>query len=85
VTEPRGSDGTVIVIDDPGRRARVVPQTASGAVAAGRAGAPIVLLALATVPAPTLAEVRRLDPAALVILGGLRSVPSGAVGILDTP
>jgi putative cell wall-binding protein len=61
------------------------PDALAGAVAAARASAPILLMALATVPQATFTEVRRLDPQELVVLGGPVTVPSGAVAILATP
>ena len=61
------------------------PDALSGAVAAGLAGVPMILTNPDAVPAETLAEVRRLSPAAITVLGGLVSVSDGVARLLDTP
>ncbi|MGZ6272276.1 MAG: cell wall-binding repeat-containing protein, partial [Candidatus Limnocylindrales bacterium] len=61
------------------------PDALAGAVAAALDGAPILLVGGATVPAATLAELRRLDPTQLVVLGSTSAVSSGVVTLLDTP
>ena len=50
------------------------PDALAGAAAAGALGAPLLLVTGTTVPSPTAAELARLRPARIVILGG-----SGAV------
>jgi putative cell wall-binding protein len=54
---------------------------AAGAVAAGR-GAPLLLVRAAAVPDPTLAELRRLDPDRVVIVGSTGSIGNGVAATL---
>ncbi|MFI5262273.1 MAG: cell wall-binding repeat-containing protein, partial [Candidatus Limnocylindrales bacterium] len=61
------------------------PDALAGAVAAGLAGAPVLLTSSDTVPAATLDEVRRLAPTSLVVLGSTGSVSNGVVRLIDTP
>jgi len=61
------------------------PDALAGAVAAGMAGAPVLLTGRDTVPAATLVEVRRLAPDSLVVLGGVGSISEGVVRSIDTP
>jgi len=46
------------------------PDALAGAAAAGSLGAPLLLVTGTTVPAPTAAELARLKPGRIVILGG---------------
>jgi len=46
------------------------PDALAGSVAAARAGGPLLLVSSTTVPAATAAELRRLAPGRIVVLGG---------------
>ena len=61
------------------------PDALAGAVAAGLAGVPVILTRPDTVPDASLAEVRRLAPAGLVVLGGTGAVSEGVARLIDTP
>ena len=61
------------------------PDALSGAVAAGLAGVPMLLTNPDSVPPETLAELRRLSPTAMTVLGGPASVSEGVARLLDTP
>lgn len=50
------------------------PDAVAAAPAAAAAGAPILLVSRDAVPAPTRAELERLDPATVVILGGAAAI-----------
>lgn len=50
------------------------PDALAGGAAAARDGAPLLLVARDTVPAPVEAELRRLAPSRIVLLGGTASV-----------
>jgi putative cell wall-binding protein len=58
------------------------PDALAGAAAAGSQGAPILLVMTDSVPAATVAELQRLQPGRIVILGGPGAVSDGVVGIL---
>jgi putative cell wall-binding protein/spore germination protein YaaH len=53
------------------------PDALSGGVAAAREGGPMLLVRPGEVPAATAAELRRLKPARIVIIGGTGAVGSG--------
>jgi putative cell wall-binding protein len=50
------------------------PDALSGAAAAGTNGAPVLLIEATTIPAPITAELTRLHPARIVVLGGTGAV-----------
>lgn len=52
------------------------PDALSGASVAGRDGAPILLVTPGSIPASIATELKRLNPAKIVILGGVNSVSS---------
>jgi spore germination protein YaaH/putative cell wall-binding protein len=56
----------------------------SGGVAAGRAGGPILLTAADRLPDATAAELARLDPAEIVILGGPAMISAAVADALAT-
>jgi putative cell wall-binding protein len=58
------------------------PDALAGAAAAGYLGAPILLVTPDSVPAATVAELARLNPGRVVILGGPGAVSDAIVGIL---
>ncbi|HWP63069.1 MAG TPA: glycosyl hydrolase family 18 protein [Candidatus Binatia bacterium] len=53
------------------------PDALAGSVAAARAGGPLLLVTRDTIPAPTAAELARLKPARIVILGSTGVVADG--------
>jgi putative cell wall-binding protein len=53
------------------------PDALAGAVAAGRHGAPLLLVHTNSIPSPTAAELKRLKPGRIVVLGGSSSVSDG--------
>jgi putative cell wall-binding protein/spore germination protein YaaH len=53
------------------------PDALSGGVAAGRDGGPMLLVRPGEIPAATAAELRRLAPARIVIIGGTGAVSAG--------
>jgi hypothetical protein len=59
------------------------PDALAGAAAAGHVGAPLLLVTRDGVPAATAAELARLQPGRIVILGGPGVVGDGIVGTLD--
>jgi putative cell wall-binding protein len=59
------------------------PDSLAGAAAAGHLGAPLLLVSRDVIPAPTAAELARLRPAKIVILGASGVVSDGLVGILS--
>ena len=59
------------------------PDALAGAAAAGYLGAPILLVTPDSVPAPTVAELQRLQPGRIVILGGPGAVSDGVAGTLS--
>ena len=58
------------------------PDALAGGPAAARAGAPILLVAATKIPAPTAAELTRLRPARIVVLGGPGVVSDGVAASL---
>ncbi|WP_440709312.1 cell wall-binding repeat-containing protein [Herbiconiux sp. YIM B11900] len=56
----------------------------SGSAAAGREGAPVLLTLKDALPESIGAELRRLHPAAIVVLGGVNSVSEAVVGALGS-
>src|SRR4029077_18815294 len=54
----------------------------AGAAAAGHAGAPVLLVAPTSIPAPIATELSRLAPAAITVLGGPSVVASSVVTAL---
>jgi putative cell wall-binding protein len=58
------------------------PDALAGAVAAARSGNPLVLVGGREIPASTAAELSRLRPAAIVILGGTGTVSAGVASSL---
>ena len=59
------------------------PDALSGGVAAGRQQGPVLLVSPTSVPAATRAELDRLDPARIVVLGGTSAVSAGVATALD--
>jgi putative cell wall-binding protein/Tol biopolymer transport system component len=59
------------------------PDALSGAPAAGEAGGPVLLVPRDGVPAEVQAEIARLDPARIVILGGTASVGTAVQAALE--
>jgi hypothetical protein len=59
------------------------PDALAGAAAAGALGAPILLVMTDSVPAATVAELQRLQPGKIVILGGTGAVSDNVVGTLS--
>ena len=59
------------------------PDALAGAAAAGTLGAPLLLVTGTTVPAPTAAELARLKPGRIVILGGPGAVSDAVFAALD--
>ncbi len=58
------------------------PDALSGSAAAGKLGGPVLLTAKDSVPASVEAELRRLAPAKIVVLGGPDSVSEAVLGTL---
>ena len=59
------------------------PDALAGGPAAARSGAPILLVTDIAVPSATAAELNRLRPARIVVLGGAGVVSDGVVAALD--
>lgn len=59
------------------------PDALAAASLAEGAGAPVLLVAGGSVPGSVLAEVNRLNPSEIVILGGTAAVPMSAEDVLD--
>ncbi len=59
------------------------PDALSGGAVAGRAGGPILLVNHTSVPAATAAELARLKPAKIVVLGGTGVVSDGVRAAVD--
>ena len=59
------------------------PDALSGGAVAGRAGGPILLVNRTSVPAATAAELARLKPAKIVVLGGTGVVSDGVRAAVD--
>ena len=59
------------------------PDALAGAAAAGHLGGPVLLVG-ATIPAVTAAELDRLRPARIVVLGGTGAVSDAVMGMLGT-
>lgn len=59
------------------------PDALSGGVAAGRQQGPVLLVSPASVPAATRAELDRLDPGRIVVLGGTNAVSPAVASALD--
>ena len=62
---------------------RDFPDALAAAPAAARSGGPLLLVESNSVPAETAAEVDRLDPGRIVIVGGIGAVSDGVAGFLD--
>jgi putative cell wall-binding protein len=60
------------------------PDALVGGAAAARAGAPVLLARPGTLPGPTEAELKRLGPARIVVLGGPSAIGEGVVAKLRT-
>ena len=60
------------------------PDALVGGAAAARAGSPVLLTPPGGLPAPTEAELRRLAPQRIVVLGGTSAVSEGVVARLRT-
>ncbi|GAA2240165.1 glycosyl hydrolase family 8 [Herbiconiux moechotypicola] len=60
----------------------VFPDALSASAAAGAAGAPVLLVTRDTVPAAVDAELRRLAPARIVVLGGTNTISESVVSAL---
>ncbi|WP_084361611.1 cell wall-binding repeat-containing protein [Herbiconiux solani] len=60
------------------------PDALSGSAAAGARGGPVLLVMNDSVPASTAAELKRLKPRSIVLLGGLASVTAGVEATLRT-
>ncbi len=60
------------------------PDALVGGVAAARSGSPVLLTARDSIPAATEAELRRLNPERIVVLGGTKAVSDGVVARLKT-
>ena len=58
------------------------PDALAGGVAAGRQGGPVLLVAPTSLPGATRAELQRLRPARIVVLGGTSAVSDGVLGAL---
>jgi len=58
------------------------PDALAGAAAAGKAGAPVLLLQASTIPAATRTELDRLDPGRIVVLGGASVVGDSVLAAL---
>jgi putative cell wall-binding protein len=59
------------------------PDALAGAAAAGQTGGPVLLVKQDSIPASTAAELARLQPARIVILGGTGVVSDAVVAALD--
>jgi len=59
------------------------PDALAGAAAAGKLGAPILLVQQNSIPASTASELTRLNPGRILILGGLSAVSGGVETTLD--
>jgi hypothetical protein len=59
------------------------PDALAGVAAAGQAGAPILLLGEQAPPALVDAELRRLDPDRIVVLGGSAAIPAASASALE--
>lgn len=62
--------------------ARTFPDALSGGAAAGRAGGPILLVEQNSIPAATTAELARLRPGTIIVLGGTGAVSDGVRAVL---
>ncbi|HET9878408.1 MAG TPA: cell wall-binding repeat-containing protein [Candidatus Limnocylindria bacterium] len=62
---------------------RTFPDALSGGALAGRNGAPLLLVEPHAIPAATTAELRRLTPAKIVVLGGTGAVSAAVATALD--
>jgi putative cell wall-binding protein/DNA-binding beta-propeller fold protein YncE len=62
----------------------VFPDALAGSAAAIAADAPVLLVTGATVPAPVAAELDRLDPYRIVVLGGLNTVSDDVITQLQS-
>ncbi len=60
------------------------PDALSGSAAAAAAGAPLLLSRPTSVPAQVMAELRRLDPSSIVVLGGEAALSSAVATQLGT-
>ena len=60
------------------------PDALSGAAAAAVAGAPLLLTKTDTLPAVILAELKRLNPARVVVLGGPSAVASSVSALIES-
>jgi hypothetical protein len=62
----------------------VFPDALSGGPAAARAGGPVLLVARTAIPEVTAAELRRLKPQRIVVLGGTAVVSDGVAKALSS-
>lgn len=62
---------------------RDFPDALAAAPAAARGGGPLLLVESNAIPAVTAAELDRLDPGRIVIVGGTSVVSDGVAGVLD--
>lgn len=60
----------------------VFPDALSGSAAAGRAGAPVLLVTKTGVPGSVLAELKRLEPRSITVLGGRNTIADDVVKAL---
>lgn len=60
----------------------VFPDALSGAAAAARADGPVLLITADAIPVPVAAELERLDPVRIVVLGGPRTVSDAVLTAL---
>jgi putative cell wall-binding protein len=60
------------------------PDALAGAAAAAHLGAPLLLVSPTTLPAETAAELNRLNPAEIIVLGGIGSVSDAVKASLGT-
>ena len=63
---------------------RDFPDALSGSAAAGAKGSPILLVDTRTVPSPTLAELKRLQPKKITLLGGTAAVSAAVATQLQS-
>jgi putative cell wall-binding protein/peptidoglycan/xylan/chitin deacetylase (PgdA/CDA1 family) len=61
----------------------VFPDALSGSAAAGKLGGPVLLVTKNTIPSSIGAELARLHPAKIVVLGGVNTVSDGVVASLN--
>lgn len=59
------------------------PDALAAGAAAGHLGGPVLLVSTTQVPAATAAELTRLEPSQIVVVGGVNAIPDSVVGQLD--